>query len=177
MKLHCLALSASAVLTFGGAQAQTISLTSDIGLIDPVFNRPFTLAALSVVGTAGHDDAISFVAASSDPYCSTMVSGPSPNTRPTFLILYTGVSSGAAPLTGLVALNDGLGGTGFTSSGFSYALTADSIYTAVSTAYANKGVGSYATTIAPTAVPESDGYALMFAGMAGIALTVNRRCS
>lgn len=177
MKLNRLALAACFAFAVVGAQAQTISLTGTIDLSDPVFNRPVSLTSLSGVGTAVHYDAFSFFATSSGPYTFTMVSGPAPSTFDTFLALYTGVFSAATPLTGLVALNDDLGGTSLTSSGFNYALTAGSIYTVVSTAFANTGVGSYTTTIAATVVPEPGSYVLMFAGLVGIGLTLNRRRS
>lgn len=126
-----------------------------------------TLVGLSAVGTAVHYDAFSFFAPSTGLFTFSIVSGPSPATFDTFLILYSGIFSAAAPLTGLVALNDDLAGS-LTMSGFNYALTAGAVYTVVSTAFANTDVGSYTTTIGPSAVPEPASYAMMALGLLAI---------
>jgi hypothetical protein len=172
MKLHALALATAAVLGMGAAQADTIALTGAIALTDPTFNRPFLLGTLSSVGTAVHYDAFSFIGVSPGTYSFTMVSGPVASFD-TFLALYAGGFNPAAPLSNLMALNDDLAGS-LTTSGFTFTLVATTVYTVVSTAYSNTGVGNYTTTITST-VPEPESYALFAVGLIGMTAWLRKR--
>lgn len=173
MKLNALAFAAVTGLAMGHAQADNIVLNGTLAVTDPTFNRAFVIGSLSAVGTAVFYDGFSFIGVTPGAYTFTMVTGPT-KTFDSFLALYAGGFSAAAPLTNLVALNDDLNGS-LTSSGFTYTLNATTVYTVVSTSYANGTTGDYTTTIASVPVPEPESYALFVVGLAGLATWMRRQ--
>ena len=174
MKLHSLATAALTALAATFAQADSFTLVGNVSLTDPVFNRPFTLTSLSGSGTAVHYDAFTFGGVSAGSYDFRMIGNPT--TFDTFLVLYAGGFNPASPLTNLVALNDDfVSGNTASGSGFTFTLAATTVYTLVSTAFSNSGVGGYTTTVLPSPVPEPASYGLMALGLIGVGVTARRR--
>ena len=118
----------------------------------PKFNRPSSLTTLSSIGTNVGYNVQQFSVGTSGSYAFANASG-----YDSYLFLYTGAFNPAAPLSGLVALNDeagnvlrssafaaidpsiGSGGTAFITS----TLTAGTSYFLVTSAYDNVDFGNY----------------------------------
>lgn len=132
------------------------------------FQRPVEdLSALSVIGTAAHYDAFSFVAASTAAYRFT-TSG----VFDTFVVLYGGLFSPLAPLSQALVANDDASSTAFNVSEFNWNLTAGRGYTYVVTGFDNDEYGSFKTTIQSLAapVPEPGIWPLILVGLGVMAL-------
>jgi hypothetical protein len=176
MKLTSLAMAAAALVLAGNAHAVTFTATGETTLAGPTYNRPFTLIALSAVGTAVHYNTLSFAvtAAGSYDFLSVATRG-----WDNFLALYTPSFNPAAGLGNLVALNDDFGGTG--TSAFTFSLTTGTNYVLVTTGYENSDVGAFTNTITGPgsvitgAVPEPASYALMALGLAAIGFVSLKR--
>ena len=174
MKFHALALAATTVLAMTAAQADNIVLNGTLAVTDPTFNRPLGFTILSGAGSAVFYDAFSFIGLTPGAYTFTMSSPAGQSNIDTFLALYAGGFNPAAPLTNLVAFNDDFTPGNFTLSGFTFTLNATSVYTVVSTSFANGQIGKYTTTIAAV-VPEPESYALLAVGLLGMTAWMRKR--
>ncbi|MEO7410103.1 MAG: PEPxxWA-CTERM sorting domain-containing protein [Sphingomicrobium sp.] len=142
-----------------------------------VFNRPLQDgSALSAVGTATRYDVINFTVDTNGEYSFIIAAMFDP-----FFGLYANNFDPNAPLANDLIYNDDL--LGFTTSGFSTALTAGTQYYAVVTGFANSDFGAYALTgagpgainLVNAGVPEPSTWAMMLIGFVGIGYSMRRR--
>ena len=103
---------------------------------------------MSVIGTAAHYDAFSFVVASTDAYRFT-----TPGVFDTFVVLYGGLFRPLAPLSQALVANDDASSAAFNVSEFDWNFTAGRSCTYVVTGSDNDEYGSFKTTIQSLAVP------------------------
>jgi len=122
------------------AFAVPVNISGALTASDPTFNRPFSLATLSGVGTNVSYDVYDFHVSAAGNYSFESTSFGATGSD-TFLFLYRGVFNPAAPLTNLVALDDdsGVGALSLINS----ALLADTQYHLVFTSYDNGSLGTY----------------------------------
>jgi len=155
-------------LTYGGT---TVSA--------PTFNRPEDSLppTLSSIGTAVRYSQFSFIVEASGTFSMLSIGFPDWDN---YLVLYQGRFIPDRPLVNLVALNDDYLEIGV--SRIDVALTANTSYVLVTTAYSNGEFGTFANSISgnggitpipndadPSAVPEPRSAALMALGLAGLA--------
>lgn len=178
MKLNSLTLAATVAFAALAlpAQAATYAYSGDT-TGGPTFNRPFTLTALSGVGTEIEYSALTFSVSTSGSYAfSSEAIGGWDN----FIILYSGSFNPASALTNAVALNDDDPANGIGFSALSFSLTAGSNYVLVTTGYEDGfDFGAFSNTITGpgsiTPVPEPSSYALFALGLAGFAALKRRK--
>ncbi len=143
----------------------------------PTFDRPVANGAnapttLSGIGTAVSYDVVMFTVATAGTYSflSTATSANYDN----YTFLYQGAFNAASPLTGVLIGNDDL--TSTTTSGFSKALVTGTMYSFVTTGYANTDAGTFTDTITMTsAVPEPGAWAMIGAGFVGLVVVQRLR--
>jgi hypothetical protein len=168
--LAALALAAAAAVA--PAQAAIFTFTGDT-TGGPTFNRAFEdFSGLSGIGVANPYQVTEIAVTVSGDYTFLTTA----NLYDPFTFLYTSFNPADATANG-VAGNDDL--LGFTTSGFSATLTAGVSYFFVSTGFAPEDFGAYSTTIGgpgiAAVVPEPESYAMMFLGLAGIAVWMRRQ--
>lgn len=165
------------------AHAASTNFSGELTALDPTFNRPVSLGALSAVGTAVSYDVF--------PFFVTGVAGPTSFTldvaafnsvdQDSFLALYQNGFSAAAPLTNLLAINDD--GPVALLSQIVTPLSPGVQYFMVMTTFDNNVFGTYNGTISAAGnatavfgvVPEPGTYALMGLGLAGLLVAARRR--
>ncbi len=133
-----LAFASQAVL------AAPVTFSGELTSSDPVFNRPFTSAALSVVGTAVSYDVYGFHASVDGAYtiettAASLTNGASDDT---YLALYANAFDAASPLTNLLTVDDDTGVGSL--SRITRTLQADVQYFLVVSTFANSQFGRYA---------------------------------
>lgn len=177
MNTHCriqrLALPALLAMSVVAGPAYAVVISHSGNTTDALtFQRPVEdLSALSVIGTAAHFDAFSFVATSSESYLFLTT-----GVFDTFVILYGDSFSPLAPLSRALVANDDASNAAFNVSGFSWNLTSGRSYTYVVTGFDNDEYGSFRTTIESVAapVPEPSTWLLLAAGL-GLMAGAKRR--
>jgi hypothetical protein len=173
MKMKLILSALVAVTSVTAANANVVSITGALATTDPVFNRPIEdLSELSTVGTAVRYDLIEFTVGTSSNYTFLTTA-----LFDSFVILYAPAFSASTPLANALIANDDL--LSQTTSGFSYALTANTVYRYVTTGFASTDLGNYSTSIGGvgtiTVVPETSTYSMLALGLA--MLSVARRRS
>lgn len=135
-----LALVSQAVL------AAPVNFTGELSESDPVYNRPLSQTALSVIGTAVSYDVFTFRVTANGSYSMQTTAAAFSNGNPddTYLALYANAFDASAPLTNLVTLNDDNGNSLL--SLITQSLQTDIQYFLVMSSYANGQFGSYAGT-------------------------------
>ena len=163
MNLKSTLLALAAVASVSAANANIVTVTGALSNADPSFNRPIEdLSALSSVGTTVRYDVLEFTVSTSSDYTflTTALFDP-------FVILYAPAFTAATPLTNAQIANDDL--VSQTTSGFTYALAANTVYRYVTTGFANTDLGDYSTTIGGigtiSVVPEASTYAMLALGL------------
>ncbi|MFM7532465.1 MAG: PEP-CTERM sorting domain-containing protein [Rubrivivax sp.] len=166
------ALALAAAMSFGPAQAGIFTFAGDTTGA-PTFNRALDdFSGLSGVGVANPYEVTEFTVSLSGSYSFLTTSGG----YDPFTFLYSSFNPADATANG-IASNDDL--LGLTTSGFSATLTAGVSYFFVSTGFAPTDFGLYSTTIGgpglASVVPEPESYAMVLAGLAGLAAWSRRR--
>lgn len=166
------AVALAAAVSFGPAQAGIFSFTGDT-TGKPTFNRALeNFSALSGVGIANPYEVTPIAVSASGSYTFVTTSGG----HDAFTFLYSSFDPANATANGIAANDDLLG---LTTSGFTATLVAGVSYFFVSTGFDPSDFGSYSTTIGgpglAAVVPEPASYALMLAGVAGLAAWARRR--
>ncbi|MFN9745731.1 MAG: PEP-CTERM sorting domain-containing protein [Betaproteobacteria bacterium] len=166
------ALALAAMICCGPAQAGIFTFAGDTSGA-PTFHRAVEdFSSLSSVGVANPYQVTEIAVSVTGSYSFLTTSGG----HDAFTFLYSSFNPANATANGIIANDDLLG---LTTSGFSASLTAGVSYFFVSTGFAPTDFGSYSTTIGgpglAAVVPEPATYALMLAGVAGLAAWSRRR--
>jgi PEP-CTERM motif len=174
-QLSSLAVAAVAVLVAAApARAAIYTFTGDT-TSGSTFNRLLEdLSDLSAVGTAVRYKVFAFsVSAPGDYTFITTTASYDP-----FTFLYSPTFAPATPLSNALAANDDL--LGLTTSGFTFALSANTPYAFINTGFFNSDFGAFSTTIGgpgniiPAVIPEPSGYALLALGLVAVGLARRR---
>jgi len=163
MNLKAIVLVLTAVISVPAANANVLTVTGTLATTDPTFNRPIEdLSALSSVGTAVRYDVLEFTVSVSSNYTFLTTA-----LFDSFVILYSPEFTASTSLINAQIANDDL--ISQTTSGFTFALTANTPYRYVTTGFASTDLGNYSTTIGGvgtvTVVPEPDTCAMMGIGL------------
>ena len=122
------------------AFAAPVNISGALTASDPTYNRPFSIATLSTVGTNVAYDLYGFHVSAAGTYSLEITSFGGTGTD-TFLALYRGAFNASSPLTNLVQIDDD-SGAGLLSL-LTTALQADTQYFAVLSSYGNNQYGNY----------------------------------